>query len=180
MADFFLEEGPLKFTFQNVNFAQKYDKWRHYIKKFQNAGGRSKAVDFVVVHGEDLWLIEVINYRQCPETEPPESIEPQDISEEVALKVKDTLGGLVSAAFRADDTNERVCARQALTCSSIHVVLHLEQPEHNNRLYRGRAPVSRLDILESLRWSMRFIDSNPEVINKESVDRLSGLQLSVQ
>ena len=180
MADIVLEEGPLEFTFQNVNFVEKYDEWSHYQNKFQNVCGGSKAVDFVVVQGKYLWLIEVINYRQCPKTEPPEPIEPQDISEEVTLKIRDTLVGLVSTAFKADDIKERARARQALTCSSIHVVLHLEQPDHDNRLYRDRAPVSRLDILESLRRSMRFIDSNPAIINKERLDCLSGLQLSVR
>ena len=177
MADVVLKEGPLKFTFQNVDFVEKYEDWDHYIKKFQNACGGSKAVDFVVVQGQTLWLIEVKNYRQSEKTERPEL---EDLSKKIALKVKDTLSGLVSASFKADDIKERDRARRALTCSSIYVVLYLEQPDHDNRLYRGREPISRLDILESLKRSMRFIDSDPKVINKERLDCLSRLQLSVQ
>lgn len=176
MADVVLKEGPLKFTFQNVNFVERYENWGHYIDKFQNACGGSKAVDFVVVQGQNLWLIEVKNYRQSDETERPEL---EKLSKKIALKVKHTLAGLAHAALIAEDHHEKNSARRALACSSMQIVFHIEQPDYVTKLYPQI--IDESNIFLSLKQAMgTIVDSNLKIISKESVDRLSGLQLSVQ
>ena len=173
MADIVLPEKTLRFTFKSVDFSEKYDDWAHYKQIFQNAGGSPvKAVDFVVVKGRKLWLIEVKDYREYPRKKT------LDLSKEVALKVKGTLGGLVSAAFMATEPNEQKCARQALDCSSIQVVLHLEQENTGKKIYAKRSYEANL--LGPFKRQMKFIDDHPKIISKESISDLSGLQLSVQ
>lgn len=176
MADVVLKEGPLKFTFQNVDFVEKYDEWSHYKNKFKNACGGSKAVDFVVVQGKSLWLIEVKNYRQSDKTESPKL---EKLSKKIALKVKHTLAGLAHAALIAEDHHEKNSARHALACSSMQIVLHIEQPDHVTKLYPQI--IDESNIFLSLKQAMgTIVDSNLKIISKKSVNRLSRLQLSVQ
>ena len=40
-----LTEGALQFRLNGVDFAEKYDDWRHYRNVFNSACGSSKAVD---------------------------------------------------------------------------------------------------------------------------------------
>ena len=53
-----------------------------------------------------------------------------DLIDELALKVRDTLAGLVAAAANAEDEREKKFAQDALRLElRWRVALHLEQPE---------------------------------------------------
>ncbi len=86
-----LEEGSLRFTFEIP--ARKYDDWAFYRNRINVLAGGAKAVDFLALGNDELWLVEVKDYRVHPRTKP--SALPQEIAE----KVRDTLAGLVCVAF---------------------------------------------------------------------------------
>lgn len=96
-----LIEGGLQFTFGSSCLAEKYDDWSFFRNQFQNTCSGAKAVDFICVSNGCCWLIEVKDYRQHPRTKP------QELADEVAIKVRDTLAGLVAAKMNANNPSER-------------------------------------------------------------------------
>ena len=95
-----IQEDRLTFTFPAGALASKYDGWLHYRNQFNGAFGGTKAVDLVYADADTAWLIEVKDYRVNPRTKPI------DLADEVALKVRDTLVGLISARLHANDADE--------------------------------------------------------------------------
>lgn len=102
-----ITEGVLNFDFQTDDGAllSKYDEWRFYRHHFCKIAEGIKAVDFIYIDKSQrcTWLIEVKDYRH-PQTE---KIKPSELADAVALKVRDTLAGLVAAKYNAIDVNEK-------------------------------------------------------------------------
>lgn len=94
-----IREGGLTFCFSTSCHAAKYDDWAFYRNQFQSIANGCKAVDILCVEGNSSWLIEIKNYRSYPRTKVI------TITEEIAIKVRDTLGGLAAAAKYANDQN---------------------------------------------------------------------------
>lgn len=127
-----IQEGALTFTFPATGMASKYDECSHYRNQFQQTCGASKAVDIVFVEDGVAWLIEVKDFRQHAR------LKTIELPEEIAIKVRDTVAGLVSAKCLASDADEKRCARALVRANIIRVVCHLEQPIKHSRL-RPRA-----------------------------------------
>lgn len=137
--------------------ASKYDAWNFYVYHFQNVCGSAKAVDITAIHANQrLWLIEVKDYRVGPRQKLLE------LAEEIALKVRDTLAGLMAAQWRANDADEAQIANRAVKCDDLKVVLHLEQASKPSRLH----PVEDLSkLLQKLKQLLRSFDPHPRVTN---------------
>ena len=101
MINITLTEGRLLFDFQGIKLSTRYDSWQHYRNHYSSACGSSKAVDFIVCKNHEIWLIDVKDYRRN------ERLKTIDLTEEVSLKVRDTLAGLVSAKFLATNAQGR-------------------------------------------------------------------------
>ncbi len=156
-----LLEGRLQFTFGAASLVTKYDDWSFFRNQFQNICGGAKAVDMLCLSGKTCWLIEIKDYRQHPRTKP------QDIGDEMAIKVRDTLAGLFAACCNAHNQDEKAFAQQALRSTRIKVVLHLEQPQKHSRLFpRAIDPAA---VLQSLKRQLKAIDAHPAVVNKNSL-----------
>jgi hypothetical protein len=156
-----LSEGSLQFTFGASCHAEKYDDWSFFRNQFQNTCGGAKAVDIACISADTLWLIEIKDYRQHKRTKP------QDIGDEIAIKVRDTLAGLVAAKMNANDVNEKRFAKNALQSKMIKVVLHLEQPEKQSRLFPQA--IDPAAALQSLKRQLKAIDAHPRVVDKNSL-----------
>lgn len=154
-------EGRLQFTFGASCLAEKYDDWAFFRNQFQKTCGGAKAVDFICLSRNTSWLIEVKDYRQHKRTKP------QDIGDEIAIKVRDTLAGLVAAKVNATNSDEKNFAKKALHNKTIKVVLHLEQPEKHSRLFpRAIDPAS---VTQALKQRLKAIDAHPSIVNKNSL-----------
>lgn len=156
-----ITEGAITFTFAAGAQACKYDTWAFYRNQFQKGCFRdNKAVDLLCELNHSAWLIEVKDYRVHPRTKAV------DLADEVAIKIRDTLAGLVAASVRANDADERAFARRMLRTKRMRVVCHIEQPARASRL---RPRVIEPDKLKlKLRTLLSAIDAHPIVIDRNS------------
>ena len=152
-----ITEGALAFDFPAQWVASKYDAWKFYLNQFQSVCGSAKAVDIIAIHvNQRLWLIEIKDYRAEPRQKAIE------LAEEVALKVRDTLAGLMAAQVQANDDDEKQIAKRSVRCGDLKIVLHLEQPSKPSRLH----PVEDFSkLIQKLKQLLRAIDPHPRVTN---------------
>jgi hypothetical protein len=159
MPNVVLSEGSLKFKFLDVDFVTRYDAWQHYRNQFQNICGGAKAIDFIAIKEKTVWLIEVKDYRVYPRTKSTE------LSNEIAMKVRDTLAGLVSTCYHGNNSEEAQQSKLALQQKKMRIVLHLEQGHSQSRLFSSSG--RRGDIQLKLRQALRFADMHPIICNSE-------------
>lgn len=165
-----IQEDRLTFTFPAGAMASKYDAWSHYRNQFNGAFGGTKAVDVVYADGDTAWLIEIKDYRANQRTKTI------DLAEEVALKVRDSMAGLISAALHASDNDEKNVATALLRKRTWRVVLHLEVPASRSRL---RPSAIELDkVLLQLKRLIRAVDPHPAVVDQHSIK--PGMNWAVQ
>lgn len=156
-----LSEGFLKFAFDDACVAAKYDDWSFFRNQFQSTCSGAKAVDIVCITKKVCWLIEVKDYRRHQRTKP------QVLGDEVAMKVRDTLAGLVAAKMNANNADEKRFAKQALQSKAIKVVLHLEQPAKHSKLFPQA--IDPAAVKQSLKRQLRAVDSHPSIVNKNTL-----------
>lgn len=154
-----LQEGALTFIFPEGASASKYDDWSHYRNQYQSICGGSKAVDIVYLEQKTAWLIEVKDYRINRRTKAI------DLADEITEKVRDTLAGLVSAQFQANDVDEKKCARGLLRAQRLRIVCHLEQPAKHSKLRPRAIEPDKLQL--KLRLMLKSIDPHPAVVDSK-------------
>lgn len=156
-----IQEDRLTLTFPPGAQASKYDGWSHYRNQFNSAFGGTKAVDCVYAAADTAWLIELKDYRIHPRTKAI------DLPLEVAIKVRDTLAGLVSAGINANDADEQRMAKALLRKPRLRVVLHLEVPDKQSRL--RPSSIDRVAVQQKLKQLIRSIDPHPAVVDQHSL-----------
>lgn len=155
-----LQVDGMELLFPDDWQVMKYDDSAFHRRQFQSFAGGSKAVDMIALCGDDLWLIEVKDYRRARREK---SI---SIEDEMAGKVRSTLAGLATARVRANDADEREFANRALRTANIRVALHLEQAKHPNRLFPQVVDPFSTQI--ALKKALRAIDPHPLLVSKHS------------
>lgn len=151
-------EGRLRFDFHEDWTASQFDKWSFYRNQFQSICGGTKAVDILAIEPRTtLWMIEVKDYRRHRRAKII------DLAEEVALKAKDSLSAIVAASANANDRREREIAAAALKCRQLRVVLHLEQPVKQSKLF-PRA-IDPAKVQQRLKQLVKAIDPHPQVVS---------------
>lgn len=155
-------EGLLEFEFPNTWQASKYDQWSFYRNQFQKICGGTKAIDIIAVEpNKSCWSLEVKDYRQHPRTKAI------DLADEVAEKVRDSLSALVAARVNANDNAEKNFASNAVQCPRLRVVLHLEQPNKNSKLF-PRA-IDPAKVQQRLKQLVKAVDPHPLVVEKSEM-----------
>lgn len=154
-------EGRLTFHFPDDACVSQYDNWAFYRNQFNACFGGTKSIDFVYVEGDVTWLIEVKDYRAHRRTKAIE------LGDEVAIKVRDTLAGLAAAQCNANDQEEKRQARLALRKNRFNVVLHLEQPEKQSKLFPRAVDPANVTI--KLKQTLRAVDAHPKIVNQHNL-----------
>jgi hypothetical protein len=163
-----IEEGKLRFTFPAGWSASAYDKWPYYQNQFQPSCGGNKAVDILARDpDQQLWLVEVKDYREYPRTKPI------DLWDEVAIKVRDTLAGLVCAKVETAHANPGADTA-ALGARKLRVILHLEQPAKHSKLFPRIFDTEK--VRQKLRTLVKPIDPHPRVVE---LGNLAGVPWTV-
>ena len=167
LPDFIIPEGNLIFNFTNVDFAEKYDDWSYYRNRFTSAAGSSSAVDFVVsINSDELWLIEVKDFRKHKREKRI------DLADEIAKKVRDSMAGIFGARFNSTIESEVRIAKLASRCRYLRVAFHLEQPAKPSRLFPISVDVTNLQM--KLASKLRFADCHPIIVNMENFPNRLG------
>jgi cysteine--tRNA ligase len=150
-----IQEDSLTFTFSENVDASKYDQWSHYRNQFKDKCSKdNKAVDFIAFEEKEstLWLCEIKDFRMGTR-----SRDKLPLEKEIAQKVRDTLAGIVSAKFRANDPDEKKFAENSLKCKNIRVILHIEQSSEMRQIYDLK------DLRDKLRKLLRAVDPHVDV-----------------
>ena len=158
-----LTEGGLQFTFPTKN-ASKYDDWAFYRNQFQKVANGTKAIDFIFVQDSTTWLIEVKDYRVHRRSKEI------SIEEEIALKVKDTVAGLLAAKMNANNTEEKQFATKVINSTELKFVLHLEQPPTNSRLFPQAFNLANVKL--AVKNRIKAIDAHPKVVDLKRMNAL--------
>ena len=153
-----LREGNLEYQFDDNWVVSKYDEWSFYRSHFQTAFGQDhKAVDVVAHQSNDtLWLVELKDYRVHPRTKRIE------LCEEVALKVRDSLAGIFAAAKWHGEHLRQSDAKKHLAAKKLRVVLHIEQPRQQSKLFPRKFDLAKLQ--QRLKQLVRAVDAHPMVV----------------
>lgn len=153
-------EGSLRFSFSANAMIRKYDETAFYRNQFIKITDSVKAVDFVCVEDETLWLIEVKDYRN---RERDKAIA---LIDEIAQKIRDTLAGLVAAKFNANNAEEKQLAQRALNARVMHIVLHIEEDEAP-RLTPQKS--LKAGLKQKMKQRLKSIDAHPHVIDQHTL-----------
>lgn len=151
-------EGHLKFTFSENISAKKYDETNFYRNSFNSTFGGTKAVDILCYTTDIAWLIEVKDYRQHQRTKTI------DLSEEIALKVRDTLAGIICMKTNAHQLDEKSFAKNFLKSQQLKVVLHLEQPQKSSKLFPKAIDISKLK--QKMKPLLKAVDPHFIIMDK--------------
>jgi len=157
--------GDIKFDFPDDWHVSKYDDWSFYRNRFCKMWNGIKSLDLLAIESEKTaWLIEVKDYRTHQRTKPI------DIADEVAHKVFDTLAAILPTKVNTDDEIEKLIAHKISKATQLRVVLHLEQPATNSKLF-PRA-IKPADVKQKLRQLLKPIDAHPIVAESNCMGTL--------
>lgn len=169
MLDTHYDVNGFRFGFGAGWHVCRWDDTAFVRNSFCNLGGGSRSCDLVAFEddGDELWLIEVKDYRvhQRTKTLP--------LHDEVAAKVRDTLAALWAAQVNASG-DEQKFARLAKRRSCIRAVLHLETRQ-TSRLMPGTKHAA--DIKMALKRALKAIDPHPVV---SSVGSMGSVRWTVR
>lgn len=156
-----LDIDGINFDFPDDWRASKYDEWQFY-RRYSKSRPGIKAVDLVIVDPDrTAWLVEVKDYRRHRRTKVI------DLAEEIALKVHDTLAGLVSAQFNANNSDERTLSKLLVRARNLRIVLHLEQPAKHSKLFPRAIDATKVQ--QKLRILVKPIDPRALVVESANM-----------
>jgi hypothetical protein len=149
-----IEEGFLRFKFVDNWHVIKYDEHADYMKSI-NKLHQTKAVDFAAIHeSRTLFLIEVKDFRGH-RIENRDRTRHDQLAVEVALKVRDTIAGIV-AAHHCGNAKTWAEFTRCLTRPEppVKVILWLEDdiPPGPNGRRQNRMKVMTDTLKQQLRW----------------------------
>lgn len=149
-------EGRLELTFDSPPWdARKWDDEPAYRLGIQRLE-ETKAVDFVALREDLLLYLELKDFRRH-RIENKLRLRDGDLAKEVALKVRDTIAGIVGARRARQDGDEWAPFARAAAAKkpSLHVVLWLEEdmPPRGPQGAHDRARITfEAELKRQLRW----------------------------
>lgn len=160
-----VSEGKHTLQFPDGWLVEHYDRWPFYRNQFQSSCGGNKGADFLALEpdGETFWLIEIKNYDHQDRNKELE------LWNEIALKSRDTLAGLVATWFNGVDPH-RQYARRYLRARKLRIVFHLEQPAKPSRLFPRAFDLANVQL--KLRQTVRPLDPHALVVDKQQMGRV--------
>lgn len=167
------DEGLLRFSFDDDWRVLKWDEHPAYTGGLSKTPG-TKAVDFVGIHLDDPWFIEVKDFRGY-RIENKERRSGGDLAREVAEKVRDTLAALAWACERHPlDQDGLATFLRRIVCreAKIPVVLWLEED-------RPLADAQASALAEAIKRNLPWLNAKVLVMSRTSAARkpIDGLDV---
>lgn len=155
MSPTIIKEEKLQFAFGDSWSVQEYDGHGDYLEKIQKLSG-SKAVDIVgLVCQGACFFIEIKDFRNY-RIQNKKRIADGELAEEVAMKVRDSVGGLIGAHRMSSDPSVWEPFARALASRSrqLKVALWVEEDRagKNPRKWKNSAKVLGNAIKKHVRW----------------------------
>lgn len=154
-----ITEGQLTFEFDDGLLVSKYDESSYYQNQFQNkCHTANKAVDIIVCHKKDLWLIEVKDFRVGDRN--PDKL---PLEQELSQKVRDSLAGIFGAKFYTHTEDDEKCLFNAMNaCKKLYFVLHIEQRKNEYNV---------ADIKQKLKNLLKAVNPKILIVNKTNASQ---------
>jgi hypothetical protein len=153
-----IREGNIVHCFPSDWIASKYDDWPYYRAHFEKAFTGCKAVDLVAQDPQGtLWLVELKDYRVHQRTKPGHVVD------EVSVKVRDSLAGILGASKWHSGHAHLDAARKHVLAKRIRVVFHIEQPKEHSRLFPRIGDLANLQ--QKLKQQVNAVDPHPLVVD---------------
>jgi hypothetical protein len=171
------DEGRLRFEFGRIWDVEKYDEHRDYREKICKLEG-TRAVDFVTLLAEELFLIEVKDLRGF-RIESKERLVQGSLALELALKVRDTVSGLVAAFRRSSESDIWGAYVRALAHleKRLFVVLWLEEDRPTGKALAQRQLVTRGILTQEVKKRLRWLTTKVVIVDRIR-SRLPDLEVS--
>ncbi|GAB3251755.1 cysteine--tRNA ligase [Arthrobacter pigmenti] len=147
------------FTFPDGWHVEKFDEWNEQ-SKLTRRPFESKGCDLVAFGSGHLWLVEAKDYSY------PGASVPDDLAEQVGLKVFHTLAILHAVAHWGDGVR-REFSRNALRAQDANVCLAVELPDKGRRLLGVETPLANLK--DKLKKVTRLLDVHHPVVSNSFV-----------
>ena len=127
-------EGYLQFSFSDTWRVEKYDEHTDYVNKIQKLQ-ETKAIDFLGVHREaNIFFMEVKDFRGY-RIQNKTRISDGELAREIALKVRDTIAGVIGAVRMSGEPETWRPYVNAMRAREKHlrIVLWLEEDRNVGR-----------------------------------------------
>lgn len=173
-----IDEGRLQFDFGPSWRVLKYDDHSDYINGIQKLDS-TKAVDILGILGSaSIWMIEIKDFRGHATVQNRARIDSGELATEVALKLRDTIAGVVSGnRTSSTPTTWQPFARALVnTSKQAWVVLWLEDDRAQTNPHKWKAKASFLT--KALRGKTKWFTTKVLVAN-QSIGASSIPDLSV-
>jgi hypothetical protein len=173
-----LREGNLEFTFSGTWTVRKYDdNGCYYRTQMETCVQPTKAVDFLCLDSSSLLLMfEAKDYsRGVPSRE-----KLKDVPKVVAIKVRDSIAGIVGGFHCASDSGERAFFARCFAAlkTSPRVVYFFEDLPTPARRPRGRAENQRDVLYKMIKRHLRWLTKNVAVVGlNDYPSHISGLTI---
>lgn len=165
-----LDVENLQFRFEAGWSVIKWDDDDAFQKGIQRLTG-SKAVDLLAVNQRMVALVEVKDFRH-PEADWGR-VKTGALAEEVSIKVRDSLAGIVGAARRIGAEPWGSWATRLHTCESLRVVLWLERPSSHYEDPRRKDELAHFR--DRLKQRLSWLTSDVFICSQHERVRLPGV-----
>ncbi|MFP4394482.1 MAG: hypothetical protein ACLFTI_04380 [Anaerolineales bacterium] len=155
MTKFIAQESRLEFEFHDDWQVFQFDEHRDYRKHIQKQVQGTAAIDFLGIHGGNLYLVEVKNFHRYRIQNQPRLLN-QYLHQEVGQKARDSVACIVGAYRNSSEPEFWRPFLQTL-CNSrklVKVVLWLEYdlPRDFRKRQLVRASVKTQEFKKKLKW----------------------------
>lgn len=168
-----IEENILRFVFGDNWQVRKFDDTSFYRRHFEKLDG-SKAVDFLGLHGRELFFIEVKDFRGY-RIENKKRLSSHELYLEVGQKVRDSVACLVAAYRHQPEEWQPFIEGLRNIKHPIKVVLWLEE-DSNSQLPPQRQKVHNNIASNALETKLRWLTPRVLVANQQ-INRLPDLSV---
>lgn len=168
------QESGINFCFQPNWTVLKYDEHLAH-KKVEKLIKPTKAVDFLGIHNDRLYLVEVKNYRDHTDDESTKEVlkgKGDELMRRIAIKVRDTIATSTgSARFSTNDEEFFTQVNQLLLDSSkkLTIIACIELDVSNDKERKAKMGIWMQTLKQKLSWL------HPAKISVNSIDNITDI-----
>lgn len=168
------QESGINFCFQPNWTVLKYDDHLAH-KKVEKLVKPTKAVDFLGIHNDRLYLVEVKNYRDHTDDESTREVlkgKGDELMRRIAIKVRDTIATSTGAArFSTNDEEFFIQVNRLLLDSSrkLTIIACIELDVSNDKERKAKMGIWMQTLKQKLSWL------HPAKISVNSVDNITDI-----